>query len=131
MITMVSIFARSARVPASPPPDFDTRSLLAQPTSAAANPNARSKGWCARTRSTDFMRASIEAYVVTRDRSFVTRHRSFVRRERGLKRPGRADRHSVRVTELRADALVLDGPPSSRFVDHGIGREARTQNRRS
>src|SRR6266851_1672631 len=54
MITMVSIFARSARVAASPLPEVDTRSLLAQPISAAI-PNARNKGRGVRSRSIDFM----------------------------------------------------------------------------
>src|SRR5882762_4279216 len=104
MITMVPIFTRSARVAAASP-ESRARSWLAQAASAAI-PNARSKRWRARTRSTDFMRASIEACVVARDRSSVTP--TILCQERaGLESPGRADRHRVRVTELGADALVL------------------------
>src|SRR5882724_12074867 len=54
MITMVSILARSARVAASPLPEFDRRTLLAQLTNAAI-PNARAKGRGLRSRSMDFM----------------------------------------------------------------------------
>src|SRR6266404_6726544 len=87
MTTMVSIFARSARVAASSP--LDTRALLAQPARAAANPNVNSKGRHARTLTMGFMRASIEDYFAA------------------LKRPGRADRQSVGVAELGLEALVL------------------------